>query len=101
MKNTLFALALAVTAAAPAWADLKLATSKSCMGCHGVDRKLVGPAFKDVAAKYRTDKTAVDRLTSKIIHGGSGAWGALPMPANPQVSEADARKLAAWVLGMQ
>jgi cytochrome c len=101
MKSTFFALALAVTAAAPAWADQKLASSKNCMGCHGVDKKLVGPAFKDVAAKYRTDKTSAEKLSSKIIQGGSGVWGVLPMPANPQVSEADARKLAAWVLGMQ
>lgn len=100
MKKTIFALALVVTSVFPALADQKLATSKSCMGCHGVDRKLVGPAFKDVAAKYRTDKTATDRLANKIIHGGSGAWGALPMPANPQVSEADARKLATWILAL-
>ena len=100
MKNTLFALALAVTATVPALADQKLATSKSCMGCHGVDKKLVGPAFKDIAAKYRSDQAAADKLASKIIKGGSGVWGTLPMPANPQVSEADARKLATWVLGL-
>ena len=81
-----------------AHADLALATSKNCMACHAVDKKLVGPSYKDVAAKYKDDKTAADKLATKIIKGGSGVWGAIPMPANPQVSEADAKKLVAWVL---
>lgn len=84
--------------AAPAFADLALATSKNCMSCHAVERKVLGPSFKDVAAKYKDDKGAVDKLASKIMKGGSGVWGPVPMPANNQVSEADARKLAAWVL---
>jgi cytochrome c len=83
---------------APAWADLALATSKNCMACHALDKKIVGPAYKDVAAKYAGDKTAVDRLTAKIQKGGSGVWGPMPMPANTQVSEAEAKKLAAWIL---
>lgn len=82
----------------PALADLALATSKNCMSCHNVDRKVVGPAYKDVAAKYRGDKTAPARLASKIMEGGGGVWGVVKMPSNPQVSEADAKKLAAWVL---
>ena len=82
----------------PTWADLALATSKNCMACHAVDKKLVGPSYKDVAAKYKADKSAVDKLAAKIIKGGSGAWGAVPMPANPQVSEVEAKKLAAWVM---
>lgn len=84
--------------AAPAFADLALATSKNCMSCHAVERKVLGPSFKDVAAKYKDDKGAVDKLANKIMKGGSGVWGPVPMPANNQVSEADAKKLAAWVL---
>jgi len=68
------------------------------MACHAVDHKVVGPAYKDVAAKYKGDKTAVDKLATKIIKGGAGVWGPVPMPANAQVNEADAKKLAAWVL---
>lgn len=68
------------------------------MSCHTVDKKVVGPAYKDVAAKYRADKSASARLTSKVMEGGGGVWGAVKMPANPQVSEADAKKLVAWIL---
>jgi cytochrome c len=104
MKKSLFTLALSATAvfsAAPAFADLALATSKNCMACHAVDKKLVGPAYKDVAAKYKGDKTAVDKLTAKVLKGGSGVWGAVPMPANAQVNEAEAKKLVTWVLGLK
>ena len=97
MKKAL--LLLAITAAAtPAFADLALATSKNCMSCHAVERKLIGPSFKDIAAKYKDDKGAADKLAKKIISGGAGVWGPIPMPANTQVSEADAKKLAEWVL---
>jgi cytochrome c len=82
-------------------ADEALAKAKNCMACHAVANKLVGPAYKDVAKKYAGDKTAVDKLAAKIIKGGSGVWGAVPMPANPQVSEADAKKLATWVLSQK
>ncbi|MEY2677427.1 MAG: hypothetical protein RLZ00_119 [Pseudomonadota bacterium] len=82
----------------PAWADLALATSKNCMACHAIDKKLVGPAYKDVATKYANDKTAVDKLATKIQKGGAGMWGPVPMPANMQVNDAEAKKLAAWVL---
>jgi cytochrome c len=71
------------------------------MACHAVDKKIVGPAYKEVAAKYKGDKAAVDKLASKIIKGGAGVWGAVPMPANPQVSEADAKKLATWVMSQK
>ena len=101
MKKTAFALALLAAAAAPAFADQALATAKNCMACHAVDKKLVGPAYKDVAAKYAGDKSAVDKLATKIVKGGSGVWGPVPMPANTQVSEAEARKLAAWVLSLK
>ena len=98
MKRTLITLAITLSVAAPAMADLALATSKNCMACHAVDKKLVGPAYKDVAAKYAGQKDAVDKLAAKIIKGGSGVWGPVPMPANTQVNEAEAKKLAAWVL---
>lgn len=98
MKRVLFALAATVSIAAPALADQALATSKNCMACHAVDKKLVGPAYKDVAKKYAGQKDAADKLAAKIMKGGSGVWGAIPMPANPQVTEAEAKKLAAWVL---
>ena len=98
MKRALFAFAVAVFITAPALADQALATSKNCMACHAVDKKLVGPSYKDVAKKYAGQKDAADKLAVKIRSGGSGVWGVIPMPANPQVNEADAKKLAAWVL---
>jgi cytochrome c len=100
MKRALFAL-VAVAACAPALADLALATSKNCLACHAVDKKVVGPAYKDVAAKYAGQKDAVDKLAIKIMKGGSGVWGPVPMPANTQVNEAEAKKLAAWVLSLK
>jgi cytochrome c len=87
-----------VLVAAPAFADQALATAKNCMACHAVDKKLVGPSYKDVATKYAADKTAADKLAVKIMKGGSGVWGAVPMPANPQVNEAESKKLAAWIM---
>ena len=101
MKRALFALAALAAVAAPALADQALATAKNCMACHAVDKKLVGPAYKEVAAKYAGQKDAVDKLAVKIIKGGSGVWGPVPMPANAQVNEAEARKLAAWVLSQK
>jgi cytochrome c len=97
MKRALIALA-AAAACMPVLADLALATAKNCMACHAVDKKLVGPAYKDVAAKYAGQKDAVDKLAVKIMKGGAGVWGPIPMPANTQVNEAEAKKLAAWVL---
>lgn len=98
MKRVLLAMVAAVSVTAPALADQALATSKNCMACHAVDKKLVGPAFKDIAKKYAGDKSAEAKLADKIVKGGSGTWGPIPMPANPQVNEAEAKKLAAWVL---
>jgi cytochrome c len=101
MKRVLFtALALA-TLSAPVLADQALATSKNCLACHGVANKVVGPALKDVAAKYAGNSAAADMLATKIQKGGGGVWGAIPMPAQPQVSDADAKKLAAWVLSLK
>jgi cytochrome c len=98
MKRALLLAALGLASAAPALADLALATSKNCMSCHAVERKILGPSFKEIAAKYKDNKGAPDMLAGKIIKGGSGVWGQVPMPANNQVSEADAKKLAAWIL---
>jgi len=98
MKKVLLLLTLSLSISTPALADLTLAMSKNCMSCHAIERKLLGPAFKDVALKYKDDKGASDMLVNKIIKGGSGVWGPVPMPANMQVSEAEAKKLAAWVL---
>jgi cytochrome c len=98
MKRVLFTLLAAVSVTAPAFADQALAASKNCMACHAVDKKLVGPSYKDVAKKYAGDKAAADKLADKIIKGGSGAWGPVPMPANPQVSADEAKKLTAWIL---
>lgn len=78
-----------------------LAQAKSCMGCHAMDRKVVGPAFKDVAVKYAGDLGAQARLAAKIQAGGAGVWGQVPMPANEQVSDAEAAELAAWVLNLK
>ena len=101
MKRALLILTSALVVAAPAMADEALAKSKNCMACHAVDKKLVGPAYKDVAKKYAGQADAADKLAAKIIKGGSGVWGAIPMPANAAVNEADAKKLATWVLGMK
>ena len=104
MKNAFFAhlvVVAAVLVATPAFADQALATAKNCMACHAVDKKLVGPAYKEVATKYAGQKDAVDKLAAKIIKGGSGVYGPVPMPANTQVNEADAKTLAAWVLSLK
>lgn len=95
------AVTAAVFVAAPAFADQALATSKNCMACHAVDKKLVGPSYKEVATKYAGQKDAVDKLAAKIIKGGAGVYGPVPMPANTQVNEADSKKLAAWVLSIK
>lgn len=94
----ILAAAASLMAATPAMADLKLATEKNCMACHAVDKKLVGPSYKDVAAKYAGQKDAADKLAVKIMKGGSGVWGAIPMPANAQVNAAEANTLAKWIL---
>jgi cytochrome c len=98
LKRSAYLLLTVASIATPTWADQALANAKNCMACHAVERKVVGPAYKDVAAKYKGDKTAVDKLAAKILKGGAGVWGPVPMPANAQVNEAEAKKLAAWVL---
>ncbi|SFU47115.1 c-type cytochrome [Nitrosospira multiformis] len=90
------ASALLVVGTAQASADL--AKSSGCLNCHMVDKKLVGPALKDIAAKYKADPKAVDYLAGKIQKGSQGVWGPVPMPPNAKVNEADAKTLAQWIL---
>jgi len=87
-----------VLAASPAGAGEVLSEQHGCSNCHLVDKKLVGPAYKEVAAKYAGQKDAAAKLAETIQKGGVGAWGQVPMPANPQVSADEAKTLAAWVL---
>ncbi|MDB5820085.1 MAG: cytochrome [Rhizobacter sp.] len=89
---------LAALSALPAQAQLDLAQKKNCMACHAIDKKLVGPSYKDVSAKYAGQGDAVDRLAQKVLKGGAGVWGPVPMPANTQVSEAEAKQLVTWIL---
>ena len=99
---------IAVTAAAAALlaqnamaADpAKLAQTKGCMGCHQIDKKVVGPSYKDVAKKYAGQADAADKLATKIQKGGSGVWGTVPMPPN-NVTPAEAKELATWVLAQK
>ena len=100
-KYLILAATLAVAAVPAAQASADLAKAKACMACHAVATKLVGPAYKDVAAKYAKDAGAEARLALKIQKGSSGTWGPIPMPANPQVSDADAKALAKWILAQK
>lgn len=97
MKKALFA-ALAASLAMPALASMELAQKNACTACHAVDKKLVGPSYKDVAAKYKGDAKAEAMLVEKVKKGGVGTWGQIPMPANANLSDADARTLVKWVL---
>ena len=101
MKRTLITLAMTLAVAAPALADEALAKSKNCMACHAVDKKLVGPAYKEVAKKYAGQKDAEATLITHVMKGGKGVWGPVPMPANAQVNEAEAKKLVDWVLSLK
>ena len=102
MKRSLMLLMMVVAGASSnAFAQADLAKSKNCMACHAIGSKLVGPAYKDVAAKYAGQKDAEDKLVAKVMKGGSGVWGPVPMPANPQVSEAEAHTLVKWVLAQK
>jgi cytochrome c len=96
-RSLLVCLAVGVLASNAAMANADLAKSKNCMACHAVANKLVGPSFKDVAAKYAGQKDAEDKLTQRVLKGSSGVWGPVPMPANAQVSEAEARTLVKWI----
>lgn len=97
----LLSVALSGLISQVAVASADLAKAKNCMSCHAVGAKLIGPSYKDVAAKYAGDAGAEERLTQKVLKGGSGAWGPVPMPANAQVSEAEAHTLVKWVLSLK
>lgn len=102
MKSILIAVvAFGALASNLAFASEQLAKEKNCLACHAIEQKLVGPGYKEVAAKYKGDKTAEAKLATKIQKGGSGSWGAIPMPAMPQVSDAEAKILAHWVLSLK
>lgn len=106
MNRIAIALASAGAAAVlaaplPAAANEALAKKHNCMACHQVDKKVVGPAFKDVAAKYASDKQAEAKLVDKVKKGGSGVWGQVPMPPNAAVPDADVRALVKWILSLK
>jgi len=87
--------------AGQAAADQALAQKSGCLACHGVDKKVLGPGFKDVAAKYKGDKAAEGKLVAKVKKGGSGVWGPIPMPANsPQVKDGDIQSIVKWILSL-
>ena len=99
MKSAYIAImaAAGIVLAGQVHADEALAKAKNCMTCHALNKKLVGPSYHDVAAKYKGDKGAPAMLAAKIKSGGKGTWGAIPMPPN-KVTDEEAAKLAAWVL---
>ena len=77
-----------------------LATKYQCMNCHKVERKVVGPAFKDVAERYKGDAEALDRLTAKVRAGGKGVWGSAPMPPNKSIPDEDLKTVVNWILSL-
>jgi len=93
-------VALALTIAPAAQASEELAKKYNCLACHGVDKKLVGPSYQDVAAKYKGQADAPDKLVTKVKAGGVGVWGQIPMPPNPTVPDADLKALVAWILAL-
>jgi len=108
MKTTLlvcaafltFGFSLSSTAAVDAAKAQQLATKYNCQGCHAVDKKVVGPGYKEIAKKYAGDKSAEAKLEQKVKNGGSGAWGSMPMPPN-NVPDADLKTIVTWVLSLK
>lgn len=103
MKNlvTICLMSGAILMSNAALANPDLARQKNCMACHSVNNKLVGPAFKDIGKRYEGQGGAEDKLVQTILKGSSGNWGAVPMPANGQVNEAEARALVKWILSQK
>jgi cytochrome c len=95
------AAGLLATGAVRADAGEDLLKKSGCTACHAIDKKVVGPAYKEVAAKYRTDKGAAAMLAEKVKKGGSGVWGPVPMPPNAAVSDADIKTLVAYILALK
>ena len=93
--------AAAALAALPAGASEELAKKHNCFACHALDKKLVGPSYKDVAAKYRADKSAEAKLVDKVKKGGVGVWGQVMMPPNAAVPDADLRTLVKWIMSQK
>jgi cytochrome c len=101
MNKSVTLAAILAVAALPALANEELAKKNACTACHAIDKKIVGPAFKEVAAKYRNDKTAEAMLVKKVKEGGVGVWGQVPMPPNSTVSDKDIQTLVKWVLSLK
>ena len=101
MKKLALATIVAAVITPAAFAQSALAEQKNCLACHQTDKKLVGPAYKEVAAKYAGQKDAAAKLAEKIQKGGTGVWGQIPMPANPQVNADEAMTLATWILSLK
>jgi len=99
-KITLIAAAALISLSGSAFASQQLAQSKACMSCHQVAKKVVGPAFQDVAKKYKGDAQAEAHLVGVIKNGSKGVWGAVPMAKQPQVNDADAAALAKWIMSL-
>ena len=98
-KAAVFGMALgSLFSAGLAFANEELFKKSNCLACHAIDQKRLGPSMKEVAAKYNGDTTAADKLAKKIRAGGAGVWGEMPMPPQAQVSEADAKTLAEYIL---
>lgn len=104
LGNALLTAGLFVSASAYAAVDATaaqaLAQKSACMTCHAMDKKVVGPGYKEVAAKYKGDKTAEAKLIKKVKDGGAGVWGNIPMPPNPQVKEEEIKTIVQWVLSL-
>jgi len=100
MKVTPIVAAALIVLSSSAMADQKLAQSKACLSCHQVDKKVVGPAFKDVANKYKGDAKATEHLLTVVQKGGKGVWGTVPMPPQPTVKPEEAQALVKWVLSL-
>ena len=91
----------AALSALPAAASDELAKKHACFACHTLDKKMVGPSYKDVAAKYRSDKGAAAKLAEKVKNGSQGVWGNVPMPPNSAVPDADVKALVSWILSQK
>jgi cytochrome c len=101
LATILGAAAVAVSLSSPAVAQEELAKKHNCLACHAVDKKVVGPSYKEVAAKYRGDKTAEAKLFEKVKKGGVGVWGQIPMPPNATVPDEDIKALVKWILSQK
>jgi cytochrome c len=94
-------LLLGVLSACPVAASDELAKKHACFACHTVDKKMVGPSYKEVAAKYGNDKSAPAKLADKVKNGSQGVWGTVPMPPNTTVPDADVNALVKWILSQK